>query len=86
MKNDIKNSEISIDKAIQIKEFYSNIATKAYILKITGKENEAITYYKKAKQLCKNEKEKNIVENRYKNFLEYENNRLNILRKQQGLE
>ena len=86
MKNNIKNAEISIDKAIQIKESYSNIATKAYILKITGKENEAITYYKKAKQLCKNEKEKNIVENRYKNFLEYENNRLIILRKQQGLE
>jgi len=85
MKNDIKNAEIFIDKAIQTKESYSNIATKAYILKVIGNEKEAITYYKKAKQLCKDEKEKTIAEKIYKNFLEYENNKLNILRKQQGL-
>ena len=85
MKNDIKNAEIFIDKAIQTKESYSNIATKANILKVVGNEKEAITYYKKAKQLCKNEKEKTIAEKIYKNFLEYENNKLNILRKQQGL-
>ena len=86
MKNDIKNAEIYIDKSIQKKESYLNIASKAYILKTTGNEKEAAMYYKKAKQLCKNKKQKNILETKYKNFLEYENNRLNILRKQQGLE
>lgn len=86
MKGDIKNAELYIDKAIQQKESFSKIATKAYILKVTGKTKDSLAYYEKAKQLCKNEKEKHIVENTYKNFIEYENNRLNILRKQQGLE
>lgn len=86
MKGDIKNAELYIDKAIQQKESFSKIATKAYILKVTGKTKDSLAYYEKAKQLCKNEKEKHIVENTYKNFIEYEKNRLNILRKQQGLE
>ncbi len=86
MKNDIKNAKFYIDKDIQRKETYLNLATKAYILKLTGNTKESLIYYKKAKQLCKNKKEKNKVENTYKSFIEYENNRLNLLRKKQGLE
>ena len=86
MKGDIKNAELYIDKAIQQNESFSEIALKAYILKVTGKTKDSLAYYDKAKQLCKNEREKHMVENRYKNFIEYENNKLNILRKQQGLE
>lgn len=86
MKGDIKNAELYIDKAINQKETYSHYAIKAYILKTTGNKKEACKYYKQAKALCKNEKEKNIVEKIYNNFVEYENNRINELRLQQGLE
>ncbi|MBO5737846.1 hypothetical protein J6R97_00740 [bacterium] len=85
MKNDIQNAELYINKAIQQREFYLNYAAKAYILKITGKKSESITYYKKAIDLCRNEKEKNRVKRTYENFVENENIRLALLRKQQGL-
>ena len=85
MKGDIQNAELYINKAIQRKETYLNYATKAYILKITGKISESITYNKKAIDLCKNEKEKNNAKKIYENFVENENNRLALLRKQQGL-
>lgn len=86
IKGEIKNAELYVDKDIQKGEDISNLATKAYILKVTGKSKNAAVYYQKAKQLCKDDKEKKMVEEIYKNFVEYENNRLNLLRKQRGLE
>ena len=85
MKNDIKKAELYNNKAIQKKPTYSNYAIKAYILKSTKNPLESITYYKKALSLCKDEKEKNIVQNTYKNFVKFENDRLITLKKQQGL-
>ena len=85
MKNDIQNAELYINKAILQKETFVNCATKAYILKRTGKKLESIAFYKKAINLCKNEKEKNNAKNIYENFVEFENNRLALRRKQQGL-
>jgi len=85
MKGDIKNAELYIDKAIQQKETYSNLAIKAYIRKTDSNKSEAFQYYKKAIALCKNEKEKNIVEKIYINFIEYENDRIKATPLYQGL-
>lgn len=85
MKGDIKNAELYIDKAIKQKETYSNLAIKAYILKITDNETEAFQYYKRAKILCKNEQEKNMVDKIYHNFIEYENDRIKTTPLYQGL-
>ena len=86
MKGDVKNAELNINKAIRHNATYTNLAIKAYILKITESVNESIRYYEIAKSLCQNNKEKNTVEKIYKNFVEYENNKINALRLKQNWE
>ena len=85
MKGDTKNAELYINKAIEQKETYLNLALKAYILKITDNQTESLKYYKRAIDKCKNDKEKNMVTKTYANFVKNETDRLNILRKQQNL-
>ena len=85
MKGDIKNAELFIDKALQQIQTFKYNAIKAYILKEKGNTKEALEYYKKAKELCKNENQKDVVEKIYKNFVEYENNEIDKLQKKQGL-
>lgn len=85
MKGDIENAELYINKVIQQKETYSNLALKAYILKITGCPTESFKYYKKAIEKCNNDEEKKLVDITYTNFVKKETDRLNALRKQQNL-
>ena len=71
MKGDLKNAELYIDKSIQIRKGYENLATKAYILKEKGKTAESLAYYKEALQVCKTEKNKIKAEKIYRDFIEY---------------
>lgn len=76
MKNDIKNADLYINKSLGEKETYMNLALKAYILKTKGEFSESLTFYEKAKSVCKNGKESNVVDETYKNFQEYESKKI----------
>ena len=88
MKGDIENAELYIDKAIQRNKTYSNMAIKAYILKSKGLIPESLEYYQNAITLCNpaKETEKNTVNEIYKDFVSFNNDKIDLLRKQQGLE
>lgn len=85
MKGDIEKAELYVDKSIQEKETYSNMSTKAYILKTKGNIKESLEYYKKALKLCKREKDKISVQRKYENLVEYENERIDLFAKQRGI-
>lgn len=69
MKGDYENALIFVNKLLESRETYSNLALKAYILKQMGQKSEAKVFYEKALAKCNSSHSIKLVNEIYNDFV-----------------
>lgn len=69
MKGDYENALIFVNKLLERKDTYPNLALKAYILKQMGQKAEAKVFYEKAVEMCDNSHSLKLVNEIYNDFV-----------------